>query len=300
RKNLQLQRQARETAELNQALQLQRKHDLQHIAERQQVEAALRQSREELRMLANYQERVKEDERKRIAREIHDDLGQNLLALRIDISMLYARSSKIYPKLNAKIQSVLDQIDVTIKSMRDIINNLRPTVLDLGLDAAIQWQVDEFRRRSGIACELRMDEHEFALSDDRATAVFRILQESLCNIIRHACATHVEVDLHKDEHMLFMRVADNGVGSYPGCRRKSNSFGLVGMRERISALGGELIIDTALDKGMTLLISIPLEHDDTGTAYEAELESSDGVSAASIVAVAKSTLDLQYGKNTPP
>lgn len=259
KKNLQLMHKSRELADLNHALQVQRAQDLQHIAERKVAEQALEQSREELRLLANHMERVKEDERKRIAREIHDDLGQNLLALRIDISMLHARTGATHPKLHARIDNVLNHIDATIRNMRAIINNLRPTALDLGLNAAIEWQVHEFQRRSGINCQLTMDKREINLDDSYATALFRILQESLSNVIRHARASCVNVELRKDGDLLVMTVSDNGIGVFPDCRRKANSFGLVGIKERVSTLGGEVAINTARDQGMTLMISIPMD-----------------------------------------
>ena len=258
RNNLQLQRQKQELEKLNRDLQEQRKQDLDHINERRQAEEALRHSQEELRQLASYQERIKEDERKRIAREIHDELGQNLLALRIDIAMLHARTGGTHPKLNKKVHAVLEHIDSTMKAMRAIINNLRPTVLDLGLNAAIEWQVKEFQRRTGIACELVMPEAEVVVDDNRATALFRILQESLNNVFRHARATRTRIELNKTGERLLMTIADNGVGIFPGCRRKANSFGLVGIKERISTLGGELSIDTSPDSGTSLTITVPL------------------------------------------
>jgi signal transduction histidine kinase len=261
KKNLQLQYQTEQLAQLNRDLQEQRKVDLEHINERKLAEQALRQSQEELRQLASYQERIKEDERKRIAREIHDELGQNLLALRIDVSLLHSRTVNTHPKLNKKVHAVLDHIDSTMKAMRSIINNLRPTVLDLGLNAAIEWQVKEFQRRTGIACDLVMQEQELVVDDDRATALFRILQESLNNVLRHAQATRTRIELHQDDGRLFMKVADNGIGIFPGCRRKANSFGLVGIKERISTFGGELVIDTGKDQGTALTVSIPIDDD---------------------------------------
>ena len=259
KKNLQLQHQKQELEALNADLQAQRLADLQHINERRQAEEALRQSQEELRQLASYQERIKEDERKRIAREIHDELGQNLLALRIDIAMLHARTSSTHPRLNRKVHAVLDQIDATMKAMRAIINNLRPTVLDLGLNAAIEWQVKEFQRRTGIECELVISDNEIVVDDGRATALFRILQESLNNVFRHARATKTRIEVRQEDDTLVMSVTDNGVGIFPGCRRKANSFGLVGIKERVSTLGGELSIDTQKDKGTSLLVCIPVE-----------------------------------------
>jgi len=272
RNNLQLQRQKLELEQLNRDLQQQRKQDLDHINERRQAEEALRQSQEELRQLASYQERIKEDERKRIAREIHDELGQNLLALRIDIAMLHARTGSTHPKLNKKVHAVLEHIDSTMKAMRAIINNLRPTVLDLGLNAAIEWQVKEFQRRTGIACELVMPDVELTVDDDRATALFRILQESLNNVFRHARATKTKIELRTLGDKLMMTVADNGVGIFPGCRRKANSFGLVGIKERISTLGGELRIDTAPDSGTALMISVPLQSDTDAASKRAGIE----------------------------
>jgi PAS domain S-box-containing protein len=229
------------------------------ISDRKKIEEALQHSKQMLRHLVSYQERVREDERKRIAREIHDDLGQNLLALRLDVSMLHTRTERTHPKLNKRVSAALDQIDATMRAVRSTINNLRPTVLDLGLNAAIEWQVNDFQRRSGIACELSMDENDLDLDDTRATALFRILQESLTNVIRHAQASRVQIDVHKQGNSIYMRVADDGIGIYPDCRRKANSFGLVGIEERVSALGGSLVIDTDRDSGTALIISIPLQ-----------------------------------------
>ncbi|HYD95346.1 MAG TPA: CHASE domain-containing protein [Noviherbaspirillum sp.] len=233
---------------------------LMDITERKQTVEALKRSQELLRELTAHQDRVKEDERKRIAREIHDELGQTLLALRIDVSMLEARTGKSHPKLNEKVRGALHHIDATVKTIRTIINNLRPAVLDLGLNAAIEWQVAEFRRRSGIACDLFMGDKEFLVDDARATSLFRILQESLTNVIRHANASHVVIELYQEDDRLVMKISDNGVGIYPEMRKSSNSFGLVGVEERIHALNGEFLITSAPGKGTTLTIYIPLQN----------------------------------------
>lgn len=229
------------------------------ITERKHTVEALQRSQELLRDLTAHQDRVKEDERKRIAREIHDELGQTLLALRIDVSMLEARTGKSHPKLNEKVRGALNHIDATVKTIRTIINNLRPAVLDLGLTAAIEWQVNEFRRRSGIACELIMDAEDFAVDDARATTLFRILQESLTNVIRHANAKRVVIELYEDDDNLVMRIADDGIGIYPESRKTSNSFGLVGVEERIHALNGKFLINSTPGKGTVLTIFIPME-----------------------------------------
>lgn len=228
------------------------------ITERKQTVEALKRSRELLRELTAYQDRVKEDERRRIAREIHDELGQTLLALRIDVSMLEARTGKSHPRLNEKVRSALQYIDATVRTIRTIINNLRPAVLDLGLTAAIEWQVNEFRRRSGISCDLVLGEEEFAVDDARATTLFRILQESLTNVIRHAKATRVRIELTKEEEHLVMRIADDGIGIYPDARKNGNSFGLVGVEERVHGLNGKFVITSTPGKGTTLTIHIPL------------------------------------------
>lgn len=235
---------------------------LEHeVAERVRAEGELHKSQELLRQLAAYQEQVKEDERKRIAREIHDDLGQNLMALRIDASILAARTGASHPRLNEKVKLALHHIDNTIKAVRTIINNLRPSVLDLGLHAAIEWQVKEFSRRTGIECNLLEEDvaTEFELDDQRATALFRILQESLTNVARHAQATRVDIKVQRQENSFVMRIRDNGVGIFPSCRRKPNSFGLLGIGERISMLGGEFSVDGEPGKGTVLCIAIPLQ-----------------------------------------
>jgi signal transduction histidine kinase len=211
--------------------------------------------------LVAYQERVKEDERKRIAREIHDELGQNLMALRIDVSVLQARIAESTPALNERVRIALKHIDTSIKAVRIIINNLRPSVLDLGLHAAIEWQVNEFERRTGIACSLKMDEEQssFDLDDNRATALFRILQESLTNVARHAQASQVEIDVGRQEDRFCMTISDNGVGLYPGCRRKPNSFGLLGIGERVSTLGGEFKVESDEGQGTVVRVTIPTD-----------------------------------------
>lgn len=228
------------------------------ITDRKHTVEALQRSQELLRDLTAHQDRVKEDERKRIAREIHDELGQTLLALRIDVSMLDARTGTTHPRLNEKVRVALNHIDATVKTIRAIINNLRPAVLDLGLTAAIEWQVAEFRRRTGIGCDLLMGEREFMVDDARATSLFRILQESLTNVIRHANASHVLVELHQEDNQLVMKITDNGIGIYQENRKGGNSFGLVGVEERVHALQGEFRISSAPGQGTTLTFHIPL------------------------------------------
>ena len=222
-------------------------------------QAKLQLSHHNLRRLGAHADQIKEGERKRIAREIHDDLGQNLLALRIEADMLSTRTRLRHPRLHARARSTLSQIDATIKSVRQIINDLRPNVLDLGLAAAVDWQIAEFRRRTGITCELVDDTHEIAVPDHCATAFFRILQESLSNIVRHARATKVRVALHVVGGRLVMTVSDDGVGIDANKRDKVGSFGLVGIEERISILDGSFAISSTPFEGTTVTVSVPLQ-----------------------------------------
>lgn len=227
---------AARTAELTEANRLL----MLEVTERKRTEVALHESREQLRKLAEHLETVKEDERKRIARDIHDELGQNLLALRIDISMLSARTGERHPRLHRRVAAVLENIDTTIRNVRGIMNELRPAVLDLGLQAALEWQAAEFRKRSGMTCVLALpDEATFAaITPDMEIVLFRALQEALSNVRRHACASHVDITLTARRGWLAFSVTDNGIGIGPGQRGKSDSFGLIGMAQRVAALGG--------------------------------------------------------------
>jgi signal transduction histidine kinase len=218
----------------------------------------LQLSHQKLRRLADHAYQVKEMERKRIAREIHDDLGQNLLALRIEAELLAGRSRGSHGHLYKRAQATLVQIDTTIRSVRQIINDLRPTVLDLGLSAAVEWQVNQFHRRTGIVCEIHDDHGEIAMSDHCATAFFRILQESLNNVVRHANASRVVVELRLNGGWLTLIVRDNGCGLPPGGRNKTGSFGLVGIEERIVILGGTCAVFSERDGGTTIMVSAPV------------------------------------------
>jgi signal transduction histidine kinase len=221
-------------------------------------ETKLQRSNENLRRLGAHAEKIKEEERKRIAREIHDDLGQNLLALRIEADMLSSRTGGRQPRLHARARATLNQIDATIKSVRQIINDLRPNVLDLGLNAAVDWQIAEFRRRTGIECDLTETHQDIAVSDHCATALFRILQESLSNILRHAQATRVQVVLRVERDWIWMSIGDNGVGLHPSGRHKPGSFGLVGIEERVNILGGSFDVHSEPGGGTTIRVAVPM------------------------------------------
>jgi signal transduction histidine kinase len=226
--------------------------------ELRESQAKLQLSHQNLRRLGAHAERIKERERKRIAREIHDDLGQNLLALRIEADMLSSRTGSRHPHLHSRALSTVAQIDATIRSVRQIINDLRPNVLDLGLTAAVEWQISEFRRRAGIACELVQEQSDIRVDDHCATALFRILQESLSNVVRHAHASFVRVTLRLEAGTLRMVVCDNGIGLPPGGRSKLGSFGLIGIEERIHILGGTFTVDSEPGKGTTISVTVPV------------------------------------------
>lgn len=211
---------------------------------------------EELRKLIDHQARIREDERKRIAREIHDELGQYLLALRIEVSLLKDAEYDDHEKREQNIDQMLAHLDSTVKNVRTIINNLRPAVLDLGLVPSLEWQARDFERANGIWCEFQTTHDNLSLDDESSTTLFRVLQEALTNVIRHAKASHVKINLTVQDEQLIMSVADNGVGLPKVRNRQVKSFGLMGIRERINTLNGSFTIKSG-DSGTTLIVMIP-------------------------------------------
>lgn len=215
----------------------------------------------QLRQLSAHLATVKEEERKRIAREIHDDLGQNLLALRLDISQLHARVQGHDTRFAQRVGAALSTIDATLRSVRGMMNELRPAVLDLGLAAALEWLVNDFRHRSGLDCRLRMphDAGFCRIDSETGVVLFRIVQESLANVLRHAKASYVEVALDEMDHMVTLSIEDNGVGITPQNRSKAGSFGLIGIAERVDALQGHFHIqDFETGAGTRLSVRLPL------------------------------------------
>lgn len=229
---------------------------IEDIERRKRITDELTRSRAQLRQLTDHNARVKEEERKRIAREIHDDLGQSMMVLRIDLSLI--AKAEINPTTQVRIQHALSQIDQTVTAMRLIINELRPAVLDLGLDAAIEWESQKFSRRSGIACTIDMRIAGVDLEDELTTAFYRIAQESLTNIMRHSQASSTTIHLWIEREWLFMKIADDGIGLHEKDRANGESFGLIGIAERIFALGGAFNIESAPGHGTTMLIAAPL------------------------------------------
>jgi signal transduction histidine kinase len=234
-------------------------------AERNRAEKELKSSREQLRNLAAHLQSAREAERTHLAREIHDELGQYLTGLKIDVASLEELINQ--PKaederlsLLRKVQAMSQLLDTTVESVRKIASELRPAVLDsLGLLAAIEWQAEEFQRRTEIRCECFLTVDEVKLDRDAATAVFRILQESLTNIMRHANATRVTIAFEAETGQYLMEIKDDGEGIQADNLDKSNSLGVLGMKERAHLFGGSVAIYGEPGKGTTVVVKIPYD-----------------------------------------
>jgi len=229
------------------------------ITDSKRNEENLERTLAQLRELSDHQQTIKEEERRRIALDIHDDLGQNLMVLRIDVSLLHARTAASHPRLHRHAQRVLDTIDATIRSVRTIINDLHPSTLELGLGPAAEWLIRQMESRGTIRYRLTLDSEaaDLGLDQRQTSAIFRVLQESLSNIVRHAQASEVEVALEQDADSIVLRISDNGIGMQPGDDGKRAAFGLKSIRERVHALGGELRIDSQAGRGTALVIYLP-------------------------------------------
>jgi len=234
------------------------------------AEEELRISREQLRNLSTHLQSVREEERTRIAQVIHDECGQEMTALKMDISWLGKKLHKDQKSLLEKTKSMEKLIDMTIHRAQSMSAELRPGVLDdLGLVSAIEWQTEEFQNRAGIKCEVAIEPEDIILDQERSTTIFRILQETLTNVARHAKATRVKVSLKEQAGNLVLKVRDNGRGITEKQISDPKSFGLIGMRERAHYWGGEVKIIGVKNKGTTVIVSIPLnkkgESDDKNT-----------------------------------
>lgn len=227
------------------------------ISEHRKIETALERTREQLRALSAYQEQSLEEERKRIAREVHDELGQKLVAMQMGLATLRLRYGGD-PELCVKVGELHALVENTIDVVRHVASNLRPAALDLGLAQAIDWLAEDFSHRWEIPCTVETGEARVELDDVVATAVFRVVQESLTNVSRHARASKVAISLQADRHELHLLVRDDGQGFDPAAVRKERGFGLLGMRERVLALGGRLHIDSSLGQGTAVVIDLPL------------------------------------------
>ena len=221
------------------------------------IQNELQDSREQLRNLSVYLQSVREQERTNIAREIHDELAQALTALKMDVSWLDHRLPRDPGSLIEKTKSMSNLIDSTIQTVKRISAELRPGILDdLGLVAALEWQAEEFQNRTGIICHITADPQDLTVDQDRSTAIFRIFQETLTNVTRHARATRVAVSLKERGGRLTLRVRDNGTGITEEQIANSQSFGLIGIRERVHPWGGKVSIKGIQGKGTTVIVSV--------------------------------------------
>lgn len=237
---------------------------LKDVTERQRAKEELERSHQQLRELAAHVQSAREEERRMVAREVHDELGQALTALKMDLSWLQSKLSKatdVVPRsvVLDKMASMSGLVDGTIQSVQRISAALRPSVLDdFGLLAAIEWQTEEFEKRTGIKCSLNLAAGDLRLDESRSTAVFRILQETLTNVARHAQATRVSISLKKEDGNLILRVRDNGRGITETEISSAGSLGILGIRERAHILGGTVLIAGVPGKGTTVTAAIPL------------------------------------------
>ncbi|MGB9300815.1 MAG: PAS domain S-box protein, partial [Anaerolineae bacterium] len=216
---------------------------VQRTADLQAAITQLENSRAQLLLLAQHEETRREEDRARIAREVHDELGQALTGLKMDLAWLQKHTDPKQSGLLQKIRSMSDLVDTTIQGVRRIATELRPGMMDdLGLVPAMEWQLQEFQKRSGIRCRFTSSLEEVALDAEEATVLFRILQETLTNVARHASATRVEVSLDEEQGYVRLRVQDNGRGITESEADGSRSFGLLGMRERVKLRSGDFHI----------------------------------------------------------
>jgi signal transduction histidine kinase len=239
---------------------------LRDISDRTKAEQALRRAHAELRELAQAMHEVREAERTRIARELHDELGQALTALKMDLDLLSGTIPPDRKDLGEQTEAMRELLDATVATTRRISADLRPLVLDdLGLGAAAEWLAQSFSQRTQVPCDLRVDASCAQLGEPHASALFRIMQESLTNVAKHARAHRVAVRLERSGDDAVLTVSDDGVGMDPAARPNPRSFGLRGIGERVMLLGGELQIASRPDTGTTIVARIPLARADAQT-----------------------------------
>ncbi|MEI7729638.1 MAG: PAS domain S-box protein [Verrucomicrobiota bacterium] len=228
------------------------------ISERQRAEVELAHSREQMRALAARTTTVREEERTRIAREVHDNLGQLVTGIKMDVVWVANRLNFDQEELRRKMRDIADLADVTVEMVREISRELRPGVLDdLDLAAALEWQAKEFERRTGVVCDFNSSLREEVVWPELATTLFRIQQEALTNILRHANATHVEVTLSQEQGTVCMRVRDDGRGITASELNDKSALGLLSMHERAFALGGRVDISGTPGGGTVVVAEIP-------------------------------------------
>lgn len=229
------------------------------ISERKEAEQRLRESYEQLQELTSRREADREDERRRIAHGLHDELGQRLTALRMGIGTILFHQGGRDAWLNERLEALRLQADEAIRVVRDVATALRPPVLDMGIGAALDWLVEQFRTTTGLACDFSFPDRVCPLPEEASIAIYRIVQEALTNVARHAQAKSVLIAVRHDGSGCQLEIQDDGQG-FDLCATRAKSLGLLGMRERAKQLGGELLIDTGPGKGTRLCVRIPRSH----------------------------------------
>jgi len=231
------------------------------ITERKRGEESLVLQREQLRALAERLQWVREEDRKRVARDLHDEIGQILTAIKMDMTWIIRHLPQSEVEVLARVKESIPLIDDGVKSVRAICSGLRPGVLDdLGLAAAIEWQATDFASRNGVQCQVSVPPVDLHLDGDRATATFRIFQECLTNVIRHAQAKSVRVALCQEEESILLVVEDDGIGfSESGLSNTLGSLGLLGMKERAQFCGGDVHISSSPGNGTTVTVRVPVD-----------------------------------------
>lgn len=232
--------------------------NIRDITKRKQAERDLTESKARLKALSIFLQRAREDDRAHFARELHDQLGQNLTALRIDFNSLAVLVANSTPLVTTRLAAIDHLIDSTVDATRRICEELRPGMLDdLGFESAISSYTKNFTRQFGVPCDLMLDHEDYQLDQPLATALFRIVQEALTNVARHAHATHAMVALQDRNGALLLTIADDGCGLAADLAGERKTYGLLGMRERVDMLGGSLSIDSAPGRGTHIEVSIP-------------------------------------------
>jgi two-component system sensor histidine kinase UhpB len=232
------------------------------ITQNKMAEEALRQSQAELRQLAAHQENIKEAERKRIAQEIHDELGGLLTGLKANVSVYLARSARAGTAPDPLLTEAMQLADTGFQAVRRVITDLRPSVLDqLGVWAALEWHTGQISKRSGVTCLCRIDAQAAAIDidPDISTMLFRIVQEALTNVVRHAQASQAAVRVNLQNGFLVLEIEDNGKGIETGATPHDASWGIVGMHERARYFGGELTIAGHAGRGSLVTLRLPME-----------------------------------------
>ncbi len=231
------------------------------ITERKKYEKELQESSEKLRQLTAHLLNVREEERKRIGREIHDELGQQLTAIKMDVSWISKKTDPGNEVFKTKLQNVITLLDGGNQSIRRILNELRPVILDdYGLLEALKWQAKQFSNNTGIPVSFKTSESQVRIREDIATCVFRVFQEALTNITRYAKAKNVVVSLDIDEESILLNIEDDGIGFDTELTNTKMSFGILGMKERVFSLNGNFSLISSPGKGTKVRVNLPLKN----------------------------------------